>query len=115
MATLPRGVPSQPTPLIGRQREVQAVRELLARDDVRLVTVTGPGGIGKTRVGLEVAGRLLDQLADGVAFVDLAPIDDPALLTPTVAESLGVRDTGRRPLVDVLMELLHQKHLLLLL
>ncbi|MCC6174423.1 MAG: tetratricopeptide repeat protein [Chloroflexi bacterium] len=109
------GIPSQPTPLIGRQHEVQAVRALLARDDVRLVTLTVPGGVGKTRVGVEVLGRLPEQLVDGATFVDLAPIDDSALLTATVADALGVRDTGRRPLFEVLTEYLSQKNLLLLL
>ncbi|MCC6179831.1 MAG: tetratricopeptide repeat protein [Chloroflexi bacterium] len=110
-----RRLPSQPTPLVGRQSEVEDVCALLARDDIRLVTLTGPGGVGKTRVGVEAAARRADHLGDGVAFVDTALIDDPALFMPTLAGALGVCDTGRRPLVEVLVDYLHEQHLLLLL
>lgn len=115
MATSPRRLPSQPTPLIGRQRELQTVCGLLTRDDVRLVTLTGPGGTGKTRLGLEVAATLADRVRDGVAFVDLAPLDDPTMLIPSIAERLGVRDTGRRPLLELLTAHLCDRRLLLFL
>ena len=76
----PHNLPAQPTPLIGRATEVAAVCALLRRADVRLLTLTGPGGIGKTRLALQAAAELRDDFADGVCFVDLAPISDPALV-----------------------------------
>src|SRR5687768_10650420 len=86
----PHNLPLQTTSLLGRERDVHALRRLLLRDDVRLVTLTGPGGTGKTRLGLQVAADLLDRFEDGAFFVDLAPISDPNLIVPTVARTLGV-------------------------
>lgn len=111
----PHNLPIQPTSLIGRQREVRAVHDLLARDDVRLVTLTGTGGTGKTRLGLQVAAELLDQFNDGAIFVELAPISDPAFVVSTIAQALGVRDVGGRPVLETLKEYLYEKQVLLLL
>ena len=108
-------LPEQPTPLLGREREVAAVRALLLREEVRLVTLTGPGGIGKTRLGLQVAADLSDQLADGVYFVALASMTNPALVASTIAQALGLREAGGRSPVDSLKAYLTGKHLLLLL
>ncbi len=101
MAASRHNLPVQPTPLIGREREVRAACELLLRDDVRLVTLTGPGGTGKTRVGIEAAAVLLGPLAgseqvfpDGVVFVGLGAISDPLLVVPTIAQAVGVRSIG---------------------
>jgi predicted ATPase/class 3 adenylate cyclase len=111
----PNNLPIPPTPLLGRDREVQAVRSLLLRDDVRLVTLTGPGGAGKTRLGLQVAADLVHHVPDGVFLVELAPITDPGLVIPTLAQVLGLREDGGRSLDDTLTRYLKEKHLLLFL
>ena len=101
--------------LIGREREVVAVGELLQRDEVSLVTLTGAGGTGKTRLALQVAADLAPAFAYGVCFVDLAPIRDPALVASTIAAALGVKETATQPVVDMLRAYLRTKQLLLLL
>src|SRR5262249_15098168 len=108
-------LPVQPTPFIGRAQEVAAVVALLCREDVRLLTLTGPGGTGKTRLGLQVAADLSDRFADGVFFVNLAPLTDPELVVPTIAQALGVREQGNQPLLESLKDHLRDRHLLLLL
>jgi predicted ATPase/class 3 adenylate cyclase len=105
---------AQPTTLIGREREGADVAALL-RANVRLVTLTGPGGVGKTRLSLHVAAELLDEFADGVWFVNLAPISTPELVVPAIAQVLDVRETGGQPLRELLKRFLREKQLLLLL
>lgn len=95
-------LPVPRTRLLGRERELAAVTGLLLQDDVGLVTLTGPGGSGKTRLGLEVAARLADELPGGVHFANLAALADADSVAPTIAERFGVRRTGGRPLIDVL-------------
>jgi DNA-binding SARP family transcriptional activator len=108
-------LPEPPTPLIGRQQEVATARDLLLHDHVRLVTLTGPGGTGKTRLGLQVATELFDQFAQGVCFVSLAEIAVADLVVSKIAQQLGLRDGGSQPFLDILKDYLRTKHLLLLL
>ena len=108
-------LPIQLTPLIGRKQEIQSACALLRRPEVRLLTLTGTGGIGKTRLGLQVAADLLDDFDDGVCFVPLAPISDPDLVMPTIAQTLNLWEVGDRPPLEQLKAYLQDRHLLLLL
>jgi predicted ATPase/class 3 adenylate cyclase/DNA-binding CsgD family transcriptional regulator len=113
--TYPHNLPVQPTPLIGREREVAAVQQQLLREDVRLLTLTGPGGSGKTRMALHVAAELSDHFTDGISFVNLAPISDAELVVPTIAQTLGVKESSTRSMVEQLQAFLQEKLLLLVL
>jgi predicted ATPase/class 3 adenylate cyclase len=92
LGTRPTNLPAQLTPLLGREREVAELGELVGRSDVRLVTLTGPGGTGKTRLALQLGAELIEGFAAGVFVVDLAPIRDPALVLPTIARTLALRE-----------------------
>jgi len=111
----PPHLPIQPTPFIGREKEVDAVHHLFLREDVRLVTLTGPGGVGETRMALHVAEQLRAHFADGVWFVSLAPISDPDLVIPTIAQTLGLWEAGERSLLEQLQVFLRERQVLLLL
>lgn len=104
-----------PTPLIGREKEVAGLKQALQRPEVRLLTITGPGGVGKSRLGLQVAVELADEFQDGICFVRLAPLNDPGLVIPAVAQALGVKEAGERPLLEQLKLHLRDKHMLFLL
>jgi predicted ATPase len=108
-------VPTPASSFIGREHEVRAVRELIERDDVRLVTLTGPGGIGKTRIALRAASDLQASFEDGVAIVMLSPVSSPAMLVPAIAEALGAPEISGRARIDVLKELLRRRRMLLVL
>jgi predicted ATPase len=110
-------LPAQPTPFIGRPSEVTAVKDLLTRgqQNVRLVTLTGPGGTGKTRLALQAAEDLTNRFVDGVYFVDLAPIREPEAVLTTIARTIGIRETSDRPLLDELKRQLQSKAMLSLL
>src|SRR5438270_2533104 len=98
--THPNNLPVQLTPFIGREQELTSVQQLLCREEVRLLTLTGPGGAGKTRLGLQVAAELGDQFADGVFFVNLAPVSDPALVMLTIAQTLDIREVTSQSLLE---------------
>jgi predicted ATPase/DNA-binding XRE family transcriptional regulator len=104
-----------PTPLVGRGPEIATVRQLLWNAGVRLVTLTGPPGTGKTRLAIQAATGLLDDCADGVWFVSLAPIREPGLVASTIAGVLGVKELGGQPLAETLAAYLRDKNMLLVL
>lgn len=103
------------TQLLGREQEVERVSALLQRPDIHILTLIGPGGVGKTRLGLAVATRLCGFFSDGACFVSLASIRDPQLVLPTIAQQLEVKETGGQPMLDLLIVALRDRHLLLLL
>jgi predicted ATPase len=108
-------IPTLAGPLIGREDEVALVVGLFDGEGERLVTLTGPGGTGKTSLALRAAAELLDRMADGVVFCDLAPIADSTLLPSGIARALGLRESGGMPTVDVITAFVGQKQLLLIL
>jgi predicted ATPase/transcriptional regulator with XRE-family HTH domain len=108
-------LPIPPTRLIGRDAEVAALCDLLAQPDVRLVTLTGAGGSGKTHLALAVAAKVRDRYPDGVWFVDLAPLTDPTLVVPTIAATLAVREIAGESLIESVSRYLRDRQLLLLL
>lgn len=116
-------LPASLTPLIGRKQEMATLRQLLRHPDVRLVTISGPGGVGKTSLALQVAHELRDapsagsgqDFADGIFFISLAPISDPTLVIPTIAHALGLAESPNRLLFDNLKDFLRNQQMLLLL
>jgi predicted ATPase/DNA-binding NarL/FixJ family response regulator len=108
-------VPSPGTPLLGRDDEVTNVAALLHASDVRLVTITGPGGVGKTRLALEVAGRVGAELADGAVFIDLAGVTEPDTVPLAIAGTLDVGQSGTDDLSDALRQALARRELLVVL
>ena len=114
-ATLRTPLPTPPTPLVGRTHEIAAVRDYLTRADVRLLTLIGAPGIGKTRLALQAATELRDAFVDGVYFIPLATIRDPALVIATIAQALEITELPGQPLLERLQTALREKHMLLVL
>jgi predicted ATPase/class 3 adenylate cyclase len=110
-----RRFPGSLTPFLGRESEVAAVSALLSKSEVRLLTLIGPGGIGKTRLSLEVGKRLAPSFADGAVFVDLAPLRDASLVQPTIATALDLRASPGRTLAETVSDYLTERQTLLLL
>jgi predicted ATPase/DNA-binding CsgD family transcriptional regulator len=108
-------LPTQLTSLIGREQEVETACAFLRQSDVRLLTLTGIGGVGKTCLGLQIANDLVKDFSDGVCFVSLASISDPDLVIPTIAQTLGLREPGEKSFFELLAASLYEKHLLLFL
>jgi predicted ATPase len=118
LATLdnrPTNLPPQATPLIGRERELGEITATLRRAEVRLLTLTGPGGAGKTRLALQAAADMLDEFPDGVFFIALAPIAEETSVLPTIAQTLGVKEGPGRSLSEAVREFLGERRLLLVL
>jgi predicted ATPase len=111
----PSNLPAPLTRLIGRKQDVAALRNALLRGEVRLLTLLGAPGIGKTRLSIAVARDVQDAFTDGAYFVALAPIGDPALVLATIAQTLGIKETAGQPLLETLKSALRAKRLLLLL
>lgn len=108
-------LPTPATPFIGREDELERIIDMLQRDDTRLVTLVGPGGVGKTRLALEVARRLSTEFPDGAVFIDLEPVRDPGLVLPAIASRLGVQDSAGQVLIDVIGIALRDRDLLIIL
>jgi hypothetical protein len=101
-----RLVPAPPTPLVGRRLEVGAVASLLRLPEVRMLTLTGPGGSGKTRVALAAAEELAGEFRDGAHFVDLAPLAQPELVLAAIGQAVGVAEVGGQTLCGTIVEAL---------
>ena len=113
LESLPNNLPRQVTPLIGREEVLAEVEPLVLEHP--LVTLVGTGGIGKTRVALQVGADLLDGSGDGVWFIDLALLSDAALVVSTIASTFALREHGERPMLEVLLQYLRPRRLLLIL
>ncbi len=112
---LPNNLPTQPTVFVGRRTELGEINNLLVADAVRLLTLIGPGGTGKTRLALQSGAELIDRFDGGTHFIDLAPIRDPNVVLATIARTIGLSETGNGSMLDNLKDQLREKTMLLLL
>ena len=111
----PNNLPMQPTPFIGRERELESASRTILGEACRVLTLTGVGGTGKTRLGLQVAANVTEQFPDGVYFVDFSAIDSPGFVLPAVARTLGMQLAGGRSALDTLRDALKEKRVLVVL
>jgi predicted ATPase/DNA-binding SARP family transcriptional activator len=111
----PNNLPAQLTSFIGRAEELAAMEQEISRPDVHLLTLTGPAGVGKTRLGIEVAAQIIEKFEDGAFFVPLAPLSDPGLVIQTIAHVLGVRESKNMPLLETLKAYVRDRQMLLVL
>src|SRR5262249_48796164 len=102
----PNNLPMQPTPFMGREKEVATLCDLLRRPEIGLLTLTGPGGVGKTRLALQVAAELSELFVDGIFVVPLAAVDDPEKVMPTIAQTLSIGEVGDQPLLTLVKSVL---------
>jgi predicted ATPase/DNA-binding CsgD family transcriptional regulator len=114
LGTVPNNLPRQSTRFVGREQQLQALRAWVLREDVHLLTLTGPGGTGKTRLALQAAADVLEVFPDGVFFIPLARIADPELVPSAIAQALDVKESAGRPLLASLVGVLRDRSLLLL-
>jgi predicted ATPase/class 3 adenylate cyclase len=112
---VPNNLPSQPTVFVGRQTELDEINDLLTADTIRLLTLTGPGGTGKTRLALQSGAELSDRFVDGTYFIDLAPLRDPNSVLATIARTVGLSESSNGSMLDELKDQLGDKTMLLLL
>lgn len=113
MKLVPRNLPIQLTRFIGRKREMAEIKLLLT--DTRLLTLTGAGGCGKTRLALQIANMVSEDFKDGVWFVELAPLRDPALVPQLITQSLGIPHMPEKPILESLLNHVQSKEMLLVL
>lgn len=111
----PNNLPAQTTSFVGREQDIEDLSALIRRNGVRLITITGPGGIGKTRLTLQAAANVSDEFSDGLFFVPLAAVESHTLVLPEIAQTLGVPERPGQPLVKTLYRYLEDKNLLLIL
>jgi predicted ATPase/DNA-binding CsgD family transcriptional regulator len=108
-------LPATPSSFIGRKKEIENLQRILQDKDIRLVTILGSSGVGKTRLSLQIAHRLLSRFKDGVFFVSLATLNDPGLVASTIAQVFSLRETGTQPIQEILVDSLRDRQLLLVL
>src|SRR5205807_4424694 len=113
MSASPHNLPVQLTSFVGREQDLLDLRERLLTKDVRLLTLTGVAGAGKTRLALQVAEETLAEFPRGVFYVPLAPLTDPDLLASTIGEAIGVREVSGQPLLHTLKDALQAQGVLL--